>query len=443
MERLSYTNAREEFESLLGRYLFDDLDRYGKRRLFLLLESSPEFAAEFAALADLDDQLFALKSAAHAPAAAAGANAAQDVGYPAHDDAAKVRRLADARRRPAARTLWAAAAGALLIGAVSFYVYSRVFGPGSAAASALVYSGACSAPPANFTAGRAHALQNDSADRFCTIETANGALRFRLTPGGALRIAADSAGVRVHLERGTLFAAGREPGADKNLRIYLGDHSVRFIGTAVRLRVDAAGYKVDVLDGRIRLERSARYLLIPDDPQLEESPALAGLASNEEDALLEERQRELAESQSVYIEEDPERLAQARAALRRLLPTPEEEPDAAELRQRAAALSAADRAALRAPDDAAPAQRLAPETQRELLERLNTDDANAGDGVDSQTPPTDARQTRGTDAPHRVYLRDGRVLSGRAIQENDRLLIRTPEGDVRADLADVLRIEAQ
>ncbi len=425
MERLTYSNAREEFESLLGRYLFDDLDRYGKRRLFLLLESSAEFAAEFAALADLDDQLFALGPAADA-------------------NAANGQRLAHARRGPATRALWAAAASLLAVGAISFYIYVRIFGSGSDAAAALVYSGACSAPPANHPSGRAFALANRSANRFCTIETANGALRFRLAPGGALRIAADpdAAEVRILLERGTLLAAGREPGADENLRIYLGDHSVRFIGTAVRLRADAAGFKVDVLDGRIRLERSARYLLIPEDPQLEESPALAALTSNDEDAILDARERELARSQSIYISDDPERLARARSALKRLLPTPDAPPDAAELRERADALSAEDRAALRSPAQAPATENLAPETQTELLQLLQAA-APAAAGPDPEALPPSARAALQADEPHRVYLRDGRVLYGRAIQDEGRLIIRTSEGEVEADLSDVIRIEAQ
>lgn len=424
MERLTYSNAREEFESLLGRYLFDDLDRYGKRRLFLLLDSSAEFAAEFATLADLDDQLFAL-------------TAARDT------DAQKVRPIADARRGRTTRTIFAAAASLFVVGAISLYVYARYFGGVFEAAPALTYSGACAAPPTDHPAGRAFTIENASADRFCTIETKNGALRFRLTPGGALRIAADAAGVRVHLERGTLLAAGREPGADKNLRIYLGDHSIRFIGTAVRLRADANGYKVDVLDGRIRLERSARYLLVPEDPELEESPALAGLAANDADPILDERRRELAESQSVYIEDDPERLARARSALKQLTPTPDDEPDAAELQKRAAALSAEDRAALRTPDAASPTERLTPETRRALLQWLNTDSPADDDALNTETLPPAARAALLADEPHRVYLRDGRVLRGRAIQENDQLRIRTADGDVRADLVDVIRIEAQ
>ncbi|MBX7059844.1 MAG: FecR family protein [Leptospirales bacterium] len=442
MEKIPKATARAEFETLLGRLLWNDLDRYGKRRLLLLILASEDFAREFQEACELDTQLLSATPANSALAAAASARRS-------HFQESASRRRGGARRGP-----WQWALAALVFGAMALGLWlsrqsiETLFRPQTTVAFGEYCRRENGIRPGPLLAGNyaGWMIGNASPSHFCELRLASGYVLVRLFPGALSRIYQSEGRIQLRLEEGRLLAIGLRSGADREFELYSGAARVRLIGTRVYLSRTNHHLQVSVLEGRASLQQDPLFLAPP-----------AGQASLRE-ALAQPTSTEslqtIADGQSVSIEEDATQLAKARQALLRApqgdaaADPGNSSPDRAQLQSWRQSLSAEELRALQGLNsdsrvvqlDAGHSRLL--QSLSEAAEITESQHRELGEAQESSLPRHRARTAAGS--PHRILLVDGRILYGRAVQEGESLRVFDASGGVQSiPLSQVRSVESQ
>lgn len=365
MEEMPYNIARAEFETLLGRYLFGDLDRYGKRRLQLLCDASADFAAEFAELARLDE--------------------AVQNSFPAVVDAVLRPGRASSRRWPAIATLAAAAVAVSAL--VGLWFFSDTIGARMTAwlggGELAVLEGEC-ASDRQLEDGLHFIRVRAGLPDFCELQIADNGATVRLLPGAVASWLQRDGRIELQLREGRLLAIGHRPGADSILHLYARDRRVRMIGTRVYLSLAPRSLRVDVIEGQVavdRLQATPEGVEGEGPPERQTIGAAQAVKGDNSFVVIYDNENQPTATRS--LEAGTDRLTQLRG------------------------LSESE-----TPSDDLP----------QALDRL---EANSPTG------------------PHVVFLRDGRVLYGRAYQQGDALRVEGPDGPQRVPMSNVRRIQVQ
>ena len=432
MEKLPYSRAKDEFETLAGRSLWDDLDSYGKKSLLGLLNADSGFAEEFRAMSEMDALL-----SAHKP---------------------KISLISSS---PSVFRFAAAALVALFLGGILFL--SRDLIRMDRLSGGIATTGSCFFETAEKENGM---IQNNSDDRFCDVSVGD-TFRMRLLPEARARIQKKGNSLFAELRSGAVLIKGEKKKRDEEIVIYSGSNAIRFLGTSVFIQRETGGENdgltVDVTQGSVQLEKSNQFFL----------SELSGISPEQREHLLKQdpylftvRSQIVERGQSIHIQEDKEKQKLASEAMTRLEKaaasgevspdifrnwrqslTPEEfmSLGSAGLSARTSAIEADREKTLNDSMQAAtPPPVLIPSRE----ERIQHEDSEIKTREIPATSPgqRNAGQWNNnalteTGPPHTVYTMDGRVLKGRAYQSGEEMVIESSGQIIRIPLKDVKRIE--
>ncbi len=455
MNRIPHSLAREEFETLLGRLLWDDLDRYGKKRLLLLAGADPDFAREFRELIDTDDYLRALVPEN------SGERALVKVDARAAGTPEKQRVLAFAlRQRPvtyAAAALLFAAFATLVLAYRGGYLQSQ---------PDVVWTGSCEQVTGQ---GRETRLRNLPGSAFCDAATRNGSVSLRIFPGSDASILPNDNAPVIFLDQGAALVRGEKRPPGSEIRIFSGANSVRFLGTEVFVRRSDANVQVEVVSGAVEIGRSPgnliaremaalppaeRAALVAQDPTFFTNAATevlspgetrsiaedAGSAKDVEQALTRLKKDKLAPK--TYLAWRSQLNASERSALEtdHFESTPGQiSPDRTAILRETWAARAVPQKAIQSETPAVPKveTKLEPARQNKPV-RVPEIVRQPARTQDPRPKEADWR-----DEPHNVIFHDGRTIKGRARQDGDFIIISTDGKETRVPRSDVARIESR
>ena len=295
--------SSEEFESLLGMYLWGELGGEGKDALRKLLEENELFRRRFREESGLHETLERVLEPE--PGAASSPVASKTRDMPGSGSMGK---------------RFAAVAAVLLVAPVAYLLTSLLWQGRSFSHTITGVIGSCRSgakPLASGSDVNRRAVRS-GADSLCDLRFQGPfQARIRLLPDSRLSSDFRDGVLRVYLERGGMLVQAERLSASSSLFVYRGGNRIRFLGTKILVRRDSRNIlRVEALEGRVLVERSAYFRL---------SRLRGKFAREEEDILARrlapsspERERTVRDGDILLIREDPALAARNRARTRRL-----------------------------------------------------------------------------------------------------------------------------
>lgn len=466
MTRIPYSEAREEFETLLGRYLWNDLDQYGKKRLLLLASADPEFSREFRELTRTDDLLTLVFP--QAPASIGAIDHNHSVSSPdaiGHSRPPRSFPRTIARRKSVLYAIAAVLAAAMAVVALAYR------GGYLNKAADVAWRGDCEHMPGK---GNETRLRNVSTAGFCDASTRDGSVSVRIFPGSDASILPNAHGPIVILDQGAALVRGEKRPPGSEIRIITGSNSVRFLGTEVFVRRSETTVHIEVVAGAVEMSRSHTNLIAREMAALPEGERQK-IQSSDPAFFANVTGEVLSPGKTLTIQEESERAGRVEDAFARLkaadkLTTetyrewrmrlqPDEESALGndQFKSVSGRMDPARSAILRESwkSDARPAQVI--ESEKSKAGDSEKDDARstipsnmkkpAAQKPDPQRkqpePRREVQNPGNTEEPHNVILTDGRTIKGRARQEGDFIIITAGGRETRIPRSDVIRIEGR
>lgn len=240
MAKIPYQAAREEFETLLGRFLWDDLDLYGKKRLVALLNADSSFAEQFRELTSFDDLISSVSPSLSET-------------EPTNLSDFKTKQKSK-QKSSLPKFVYGIAATILMISSISIgYLYTRDSYP-----TDIVTSGAC-AQDLNYKA--TPLFHNTSANDFCEIRISQNTLQLKLFPDSSAKVLRNGFSPIASLEKGAVLVNGKKRKKDEEIMILSGFQSITLLGTEILVKQQKEKLSVDVISGTVEVSSANQNIL--------------------------------------------------------------------------------------------------------------------------------------------------------------------------------------